>query len=173
MKKYVFKSDKKVMKQGYSLSEVGGQVVYEARCLKQPLIGAASYEFVNQLTKKSEEHKVGAASQVGRGTGVLDLVRGNVLDFTTSRPDFKFDGKYIWDLLRQQGISGTVSVGRGGGTYKVLQNGQEIASISESGGVKVFSMGKSYDVETSEEYLDVVFLVLFAIARTENANNGE
>ena len=66
---YKFLPEKKVLKQGFYLTDENEKIVYEAKMLKQPLFGAMEFEFVNHITNKTTPHKVGktVTSQISGG----------------------------------------------------------------------------------------------------------
>ena len=90
MKTYIFEPEKKVLKQGYLVKEEGGDLVYEFKMLKQPLIGAMEFEFTNHLTKKSSTHKVGQT---------LTTQQSGLFPIANTKSSFKFDGKNIWERM--------------------------------------------------------------------------
>ena len=57
-KTYLYQPEKAFVKQGALLTDEEGKVVYEAKCLKQSLIGPSEFVFVNHLTNTSETHKI-------------------------------------------------------------------------------------------------------------------
>lgn len=163
-KKYLFQPEKKVLKQGSVMTDEGGNVVYEAKMLKQPLFGAMEFEFVNHVTGKTEAHKVGKTVTVETSTNGFT----NPLA-TKSR--FKLDGQNIWDALHETGIriDSNFSGNKLGMTYTVTLKGQPFATVATStpGGKSLITSQHVYDVTTDAEDLDLVFLVTFAIARTD------
>ena len=161
-KTYLFQPDKKFMKQGFFMTDENENVVYEAKVLKQSLIGAIHFEFTNNLTKKTEEHKVGHT--VTTSTSVFGM------DALSSRSRFKFDGKDIWDYLHEIGvrIDSGFSNGKLGMTYNVSLKGVQIATMKSTTpkGKSILTNPYYYDVTTEEENLDLAFLAAFAFART-------
>ena len=162
-KTYLFLPEGKMMKQGYVLKDDAGNAVCEAKVLKQPLFGAAVIEFVNHLTGKSEEHKVGHTVTTETSGGM-----GEVLS-TKSR--FKFDGENIWDFLHGKGIriDSNFSGNKLGMTYTVTLKGQPFATLASTtpGGKSLLTSSHCYDVTAEEDDLDLAFVVAFAIARTD------
>ena len=59
MSKYLLKPELKTIKQGFVLEDENSNVVYSAKMLKFSLLGASPFEFINHLTNKKEEHKIG------------------------------------------------------------------------------------------------------------------
>lgn len=160
-KKYFFRPDKKFLKQGFYMEDENKKIIYEAKMTKWSLFGAMKFDFINHVSNKSSEHDVGKTI-TSEESGLFEAFS------TNSR--FKFDKKNIWDYLHEQGIriDSDISNKKLGMTYNVTLKGKKMATIMTS------SIGKSivtnkfcYDVITSEENLDLAFLVTFAFARTE------
>ncbi len=163
-KTYLFQPEKKVLKQGFFLTDENETVVYEAKMLKQPLFGAMEFEFTNNLTGKSESHKVGK-------TVTTETQNGGIADFFSTKSRFKLDGKNIWDYLHEAGIriDSHVSGNKLGMTYNVTLKGQPLATLASTTpkGKSIVTSAFFYDVTTEPENLDLAFLVTFAIARTD------
>ena len=121
-------------------------------------------KFINYITGRKEEQKVGA---VITSEAWDDLSR---IMSTNSR--FKFDGKNIWDYLHEKGIriDSHVPNGQIGMTFNITFEGKEMATIetsSANGEKSIITTNHTYNVTTSDEYLDLAFLTAFAIAKTE------
>ena len=163
-KTYLFQPEKKLLKQGHLLTEENGEVVYEAKMLTQPLIGAMQFEFINHLSGKTETHKVGKTLTTESSTnGMTDLF--------SVKSRFKLDGQNIWDYLHDKGIriDSDFSGNKLGMTYSVSLRGQPLATLASSTpkGKSILTSSHIYQVTTEEENLDLAFLVTFAIARTD------
>ena len=162
--KYLMKPVLKTAKQAFYLEDENGNKVYEGKMTKFSLLGASPFEFVNHVTGKTEEHKVGKTVTVEQGNGGL-------LSMLSKRSYFKYDGQKIWDYLHEQGIRiGTgVSGKKLGMSYDVTFKGAPFATIATSSpkGKSIFTTDLYYDVVCEEKDLDLAFLVAFAIAKTE------
>ena len=161
--RYYFQPEKKVIKQGFFMKDMNDQVVYEAKVLKQSLLGPAKVEFVNHVSGKAQEHQVGK---------VITSETAGMLEFFSVKSSFKFDGKKIWDYLHAEGIriDSSLSGGRIGMTYNVSLRGKPIAVLktaAANGGKAFITSGFHYDVTTTEDNLDLAFLTAFAIAKTD------
>lgn len=160
-KNYTFKPEKKILKQGYFMTDESGQTVYEAKVLKQPLLGAAQVLFVNHITNKEEEHKVGK-------TVTTESMRND--DFRTFQQNsyFKMDNDNIWTYIHEKGldVESNRIKGKLSFEYEISLNGQSIASMAMASKGLIGSTSE-FNITTSEEYLDLVFLVAFAIAKTD------
>lgn len=163
-KKYLLKPRLKTLKQGFLLEDENGNLVYEANMLKFSLLGASPYEFVNHITNTREEHKVGKT---------ITTEESGLTGFFSTKSTFKFDGEKIWDYLHKKGIriNSSFSGNKIGMTYEVSFEGKPFATISTSTpkGNSFITTDSYYDVIASEKDLDLVFLVTFAISKTEQA----
>ena len=152
------------IKQAFFLEDDNGNLVYEGKMVKFSLLGASPFEFVNHVTSLTEEHKVGKTITMEQGGSDL-------ASFLSKRSYFKYDGQKIWDYLHDKGIriDSTLSSNKVGMTYKVSFEGKEIATIATSSpkGKSLITTDLYYDVTCDEKDLDLVFLVAFSIAKTE------
>lgn len=162
--KYLLKPVLKTAKQAFYLEDENGNTVYEGKMTKFSLLGASPFEFVNHVTGKMEEHKVGKTVTVEQGNGGL-------LSMLSKRSYFKYDGQKIWDYLHDQGIriDSGISGKKLGMSYAVTFKGAPLATIANSSpkGKSIFTTDLYYDVTCEEADLDLVFLVAFSIAKTE------
>ena len=162
--KYLLKPVLKTAKQAFYLEDENGNTVYEGKMTKFSLLGASPFEFVNHVTGKTEEHKVGKTITVEQGNGGL-------LSMLSKRSYFKYDGQKIWDYLHDQGIriESGVSNKKLGMSYDVIFKGAPLATIANSSpkGKSIFTTDLYYDVTCEEADLGLVFLVAFSIAKTE------
>lgn len=162
-KKYFFNIDKKFLKQGYVLVDENKEVVYTAKMTKFTLLTPFKYEFTNYITNETKEHKVGHT---------ITFSESGLIGFFSRKSSFKLDGKNIWNYLHEMGIriDSNISTKVIGMSYTVSLKGNEIAKITmanPSGKKLIIVSDFSYDIETTEEYLDLAFLTAFAFARTE------
>ena len=162
--KYMFKPVLKTAKQAFYLEDENGNSVYEGKMTKFSLLGPSPFEFVNHVTGKTEEHKVGKTVTVEQGNGGL-------LSMLSKRSYFKYDGQKIWDYLHDQGIriESGVSGTKLGMSYDVTFKGAPLCTIANSSpkGKSIFTTDLYYDVICEEKDLDLVFLVAFSIAKTD------
>lgn len=160
MSKYLLKP----LKQGFYLEDENGKVVYDGKMLKFSLFSASPFEFANNITGKKEEHKIGK-------TITIEEERNDIIDVLSRKSYFKYDGVKIWDYLHDKGIriNSTLSSGKIGMTYTVSFEGNEFATISSSSpkGKSFITSNMFYDVICDEKNLDLVFLVAFSIAKTD------
>ena len=164
MNKYLLKPKTGTMKQAFFLEDENGNVVYEGKMTKFSLFGASPFEFINHVTNKSEEHKVGKTVTIEQGGNDL-------ISFMSKRSYFKYDDKKIWDYLHDLGIriDSKLSTSKIGMTYEVSFEGKPLATIASSSpkGKSIITTDMYYDVTCEEKDLDLAFLVAFSIAKTE------
>lgn len=161
-KKYFLKPTLKSIKQGTALEDENGKVVCEAKMLKFKLFGPAPFEFTNNVKGTKEEHKIGKT---------LTQEESGMVGFFSRKSSFKYDGKKIWDYLHELGIriNSTLSKDKVGMTYEISFEGKPLGTIASSTpkGKSLITTDMYYDITCEEKDLDLVFLVAFAIARTE------
>ena len=164
MNKYLLKPKLATIKQTFFLEDENGNMVYEGKMIKFKLFGASPFEMINYITNKKEEHNIGKTVTVEQGGNDL-------INFMSKRSYFKYDGKKIWDYLHDLGIriDSKLSENKIGMTYEVSFEGKPFATISSSSpkGKSLITTDMYYDIVCEEKNLDLVFLVAFSIARTE------
>lgn len=162
--KYLLKPVLKGVKQAFYLEDEGGNVIYEGKMKKFALLGASPFEFVNHVTNRTEEHKVGK-------TVTVEQDGNDMISVLSKKSYFKYDGKNIWDYLHDQGIriDSGLAAGKLGMSYQVTLKGQPLAVIATSSpkGKSFITTDLYYDVTCEKADLDLVFLVAFSIAKTD------
>ena len=162
--KYLLKPVLKTVKQAFYLEDESGKTIYEGKMTKFKFFTASPFEFINHITNTTEIHKVGKTVSLEQG--------GNdMISFMSKKSYFKYDGKNIWDYLHDKGIriESNLSTNKLGMTYVVSFEGKEIATIASSSpkGKSFITTGLYFDVTCEEKDIDLVFLVAFSIAKTE------
>ncbi len=164
MNKYLLKPKLATIKQAFFLEDENEKIVYEGKMTKFKLFGASPFELTNHITNKTEEHRIGKTVTVEQGGNDL-------ISFMSKRSYFKYDDKKIWDYLHDLGIriDSTLSGDKVGMTYNVSFEGKPLATIATSSpkGKSLLTTDLYYDITCEEKDLDLVFLVAFSIAKTE------
>ena len=159
---YFMQPEKKVVKQGFVMTDEQGIIIYDAKPVKTHLFTASDFEFSNHITGNNTQHKIGH---------VITTEQNGVLGMFSTKSHFNFDKQNIWDYLHEQGIriESNFTGNKIGMTYTVSLQGNEIAKISTSTpkGKSFITTDTCYQVETSKEFLDIVFLTTFAILKTD------
>ena len=165
MSNYLLKPKLATVKQAFFLEDKEGNMVYEGKMTKFKLFGASPFEFVNHVTNKTEEHTVGKTVTIEENFG------SDIFSLLSRKSYFKYDGVKIWDYLHDKGIrvESQLSSNKIGMTHNVSLEGKEIATIATSSpkGKSLITTDLYYDVTCDEKDLDIVFLVAFAIAKTD------
>ena len=121
------------------------------------------------ITNKSEEHTIGKVITTTQNHG--DDIASAIMDLMTTKSGFKYDGQKIFDYLHEKGIRVETSINseKIGMKYNVTFEGNPIATLSNSSpkGKSLVTFSNYYDIDCDEKDLDLVFLVAFSIARTE------
>ncbi len=162
---YFFQPEKKILKQGFFMTDEDKNVVYEAKMLKQPILGAMEFEFINHITGQSGVHKVGHT---------VTTETSGLFEFFSIKSSFKYDGENIWDYLHGQGIriDSSIAGDRIGMSYRISLKGKdmaEIATASPDGGNGLITGASWLKVTAAEEDIDLAFLTAFSIARTDQS----
>ena len=71
--KYFLKPKLGAVKQAFYLEDEAGSVVYEGKMTKFSLFGASPFEFINHITNKIEEHKIGKTITIEQGGNSIFL----------------------------------------------------------------------------------------------------
>ncbi len=162
---YFFQPEKKILKQGFFMTDEDKNIVYEAKMLKQPILGAMEFEFINHITGQSGVHKVGHT---------VTTETSGLFEFFSIKSSFKYDGENIWDYLHGQGIriDSSIAGDRIGMSYRISLKGKdmaEIATASPAGGNGLITGASWLKVTAAEEDIDLAFLTAFSIARTDQS----
>ena len=162
--KYLLRPKLGSIKQAFFLDDENGNLVYEGKMTKFSLFGASPFELINYKSGKKEEHKIGKTITVEQGGNDL-------ISFMSKRSYFKYDDKKIWDYLHDLGIriDSKPSTNKIGMTYDITFEGKEFGTIASSSpkGKSLITTDMYYDVVCEEKDLDLMFLVAFSIAKTE------
>ena len=162
---YFFQPEKKILKQGFFMTDEDKNIVYEAKMLKQPILGAMEFEFINHITGQSGVHKVGHT---------VTTETSGLFEFFSIKSTFKYDGENIWDYLHDQGIriDSSIAGDRIGMSYHISLKGKDMADIdtaSPDGGNGLITGASWLKVTAAEEDIDLAFLTAFSIARTDQS----
>ena len=165
MNNYFLKPKLGTIKQAFFLEDKESNIVYEGKMMKFKLLGASPFEFINHITNKTEEHQVGKTVTIEENNGV------GLISVLSRKSYFKYDGVKIWDYLHDKGIriESHLSDDKIGMTHIVSLEGKEIATIASSTpkGKSFITTDMYYDITCDEKDLDIVFLVAFSIAKTD------
>ncbi|GEM_PF-1890028 len=166
-KEYYFRFCGK-MNQSHVMETPERTPIMEAKLLKFKLLSECDYEFINHLTGYSKVHKIGKT---------MSNEHNNI----KTSAWFDFDGENVWDFIHVNGISVEPEVMSKfmDVRFIVKVQGKEIGIVRTSGtaivpGVKANKLTEKlvaaglYKIYCSEENVPVLFLVAFALARSDN-----
>jgi len=156
---YTFYSFEQEDKHGYSLDDDNKKHVYYALKTGEE-DKCAVYKFVNGKTKSAHKHRI---SGLGTNTQAPNF----------SKKSFLFDNVDIWDYLKKYRITvGATIIDNNITMYKIHSDGQPIA-FAKKRKSKTKNSKPVYSLRTYEKKLDLIFITLFAIARTEKTEKTE
>jgi len=164
---YYFHYDKSFSKQGHVMENENKQVVYEGVIKEFKLVGDFEMDFINHISGHTETHFVGHT--VTSRTGHV-----------TTSSGFDFDGKFVWDYLRERGLHFELILDRHltGVNYEVTQYGLPFAHFVSSGAnlygeekkglakVSNLSAPGLFRIYSFGDDLDLLFLIGVALARS-------
>jgi len=151
---YTFHPYEKNGQHGYVLEDDYGTVHYYALNSKDKGERAV-FKFVNGTTKLFTNHSVS-----GPGNNP------NAPNFTNT--SFLLDEKDVWSALKKRGIwVETTIVSPELTLYKIEKDGKPIAFARKKAENQTDERGFVYTMKTPEKRFELIFLLLFAIAKTE------
>ena len=167
---YYYQYNRKPVMQGYFLEDKNRKKLIEAEMVKNSLLGQYEYKFKNYQNATERTHFVGHTTESSLGAADFEA---------TLSSTFTFDGVDVWKYLQTLGVTVSLSgLSVGGVTHTVYYNGKEIASIKQTS-VYVHEEDEEkhavakhvpahgfYRITTRETDLSVLFLVTFALTRT-------
>lgn len=169
-----FLSDLGTAKIGHHIEDASRKVLYEAKVVKFTLAKPTEMEFIDYQLNRNETHMIGHTIETEYSTILID-------NYST----FTFDGEDIWDHLKRYGIrieAGLMEGKKLWPQYRIYRDGEEIALLHSSnrfvheedvqeGKLKnLLPSSGFYRIFTKEQNLDLLFLVIMALARTNAAD---
>jgi len=162
-----FITDLGTIKVGHRLEDRNRRVLYEAKMKKFNPMSAFSFDFVDHENNKTTPHLIGHAEETDWNSLILD-----------NNYTFTFDGKDVWKQLRKLGVTINSRLDGIMPSYTICLNGDEIAFAENTSQYvheedaeqhkvanKVPVQG-FYRVRTCEKNLDLLFVILVAMARS-------
>ncbi len=167
-----FLTDRGTAKYGHRIEDKDRKVLYEAKVTKFTLTQATGFDFIDHVEGTTTPHLVGHSEASENNSLLLD----NYYSFT-------FDGEDVWDHLRKNGISMQTDLTSKGllwPVYHIFRDNVEVARAETTGmypheedeaehkvAGKIATRGY-YRIYTDEVHLDLLFVALLALARTES-----
>ena len=166
---YYFRFDGHSLKPGYLIEDAERNVLFEGKMVKNSLVGARLFHFIDHTTGSEVEHEVGHTATTSFSDEAFSATSW-----------FKFDGKNVWDVLHERGLRINTNVLSHFPKliYEVSQNGAAFVRIEtssiyvheedEAQHKLVVPYGKMYyRFWTASKDFDTLFLTMFAITETE------
>ena len=165
-----FLTDLGTVKVGHHLEDKNRSVLYEAKMKKFSPLSAFEFDFIDHENNKTTPHLIGHAEETDWNSLLID-----------NNYTFTLDGKDVWKQLRSLGVKIDSRLGQAKGvmpSYSVSRNGEELAYVESTsqyvheedeaahkvaGNIPVQGF---YRVRTNEANLDLLFMILVAMARS-------
>lgn len=162
-----FLTDLGTVKVGHQLEDRNRRVLYEAKMTKFNPMSAFQFDFIDHEHNKTTPHLIGHTEETDWNSLILD-----------NNYTFTFDGRDVWKQLRQLGVTINSRLDGIMPSYSICLNGEEIA-FAESTSRYVHEEDAEahkvankvpvqgfYRVRTRETQLDLLFVILVAMARS-------
>ena len=143
--------------------------VYEAVCQKMTLIGDTPYLFCDRIAGTEEKKMISHTKTLST------QIRGFDIGLKSS---FTVDKEPVWNMLQEQGYGFHLYAKLQGVGYEVTWQGQQVGVIKQAGTGAMnpkyenSPMGKIpakgiYSITCEEEHIPAIFMLCFAVARTD------
>ena len=162
-----FLTDQGTAKGTCHMEDAGRNLLFEAVCDKFSLVGDSLYTFKDREHGAEKQYSVGKTlTQSSDGLFALD-----------NHSSFLLDGKDIWKTLHRNGVR--IETGLDGLKWaytlyrdeepiaRIVSTGRKVHEEDERGALSKMPAPGFFRIWTKEKYLDVIFLVAFAISRTD------
>ena len=165
-----FLTDVGTIKGGHHLEDKNRRVLYEAKMTKFSPLSAFAFDFIDHENNKTTKHLVGHSEEMDWNSILID-----------NNYTFTIDGQDVWKHLRAVGVTIDSRFGQAQGimpSYTIRKDGEELAYAENTSQYvheedaeehKVASklpVQGFYRVHTREKNLDLLFMVLVAMARS-------
>ena len=165
-----FLTDIGTIKGGHHLEDKNRRVLYEAKMTKFRPMSAFEFDFIDHENNKTVKHLVGHTEEMDWNSILVD-----------NNHTFTIDGQDVWKPLRKIGVTIDSRFGKAQGvmpSYTIRKDGEELAYAENTSQYvheedaeehKVASklpVQGFYRVHTREKNLDLLFMVLVAMARS-------
>ena len=166
-----FLTDLGTPKYGHRLEDKNRRVLYEAKMTKFTLLSDFEFDFIDHEHHRTVHHLIGHREETDWNSILID-----------NHSTFTLDGADIWKHLQSAGITIDASLGQAEGIapgYEIRRDGGLIASAentshfvheedaAEHPVVSKIPNPLFFRVVTREKNLDLLFMVLVALARSE------
>lgn len=165
-----FLTDIGTIKGGHHLEDKNRRVLYEAKMTKFSPMSAFEFDFIDHENNQTTKHLVGHTEEMDWNSLLID-----------NNYTFTIDGQDVWKHLRKIGVTIDSRFGEAQGimpSYTICKDGEELAYAENTSqyvheedaeqhkvASKVPAQG-FYRVHTCEKNLDLLFMILVAMARS-------
>lgn len=165
-----FLTDIGTIKGGHHLEDKDRRVLYEAMMTKFSPLSAFEFDFIDHENNKTIKHLVGHTEEMDWNSLLID-----------NNYTFTIDGQDVWMHLRKIGVTIDSRFGKAQGvmpSYTIRKDGEELAyaentsqyaheeDAEEHKVVSKIPVQGFYRVHTREKNLDLLFMILVAMARS-------
>lgn len=165
-----FLTDIGTIKGGHHLEDKDRRVLYEAMMTKFSPLSAFEFDFIDHENNKTIKHLVGHTEEMDWNSLLID-----------NNYTFTIDGQDVWMHLRKIGVTIDSRFGKAQGvmpSYTIRKDGEELAyaentsqyaheeDAEEHKAVSKIPVQGFYRVHTREKNLDLLFMILVAMARS-------
>ncbi|MBQ4044998.1 MAG: DUF3592 domain-containing protein [Lachnospiraceae bacterium] len=165
-----FITDLGTPKFGHRIEDKGRRVLYEARMTKFTLLSAYEFDFIDHENIRTSHHLIGHTEETDWNSILID-----------NNNTFTLDGMDVWKHLRSIGVTIDARFGKAEGimpSYEIRKDGEMLAYAENTSQYvheedaekhKVASKIPNpmfFRVFTSEKNLDLLFMILVAMARS-------
>ena len=165
-----FLTDIGTIKGGHHLEDKNRRVLYEAKMTKFSPMSAFEFDFIDHENNKTVKHLVGHTEEMDWNSILID-----------NNHTFTIDGQDVWKHLRAVGVTIDSRFGQAQGvmpSYTIRKDGEELAyaentsqhvheeDAEEHKVASKLPVQGFYRVHTREKNLDLLFMVLVAMARS-------
>ena len=165
-----FLTDLGTAKVGHHLEDKNRRILYEAKMKKFSPLSAFEFDFIDHENNKTTPHLIGHTEETNWDSIFID-----------NNYTFTFDGKDVWKQLREidvridsrfgqaKGIMPGYTISRDGELLAHVENTSQYVHEEDEDAHKVASnipLQGFYRVNTKEKNLDLLFVILVAMARS-------
>ena len=166
-----FVTDLGTPKFGHRLEDAERRVLYEAKMTKFTMLSDFEFDFIDHERRQTTHHLIGHTEETDWNSLLID-----------NNSTFQLDGMDVWKHLRSMGVTIDSRFGEAEGmmpSYDIRREGELLAHAENTSHYvheedaeqhKVASKIPNpmfFRVFTSEKHLDLLFMILVALARTE------
>lgn len=165
-----FVTDLGTAKFGHRIEDKDRRVLYEAKMTKFTLLSAYEFDFIDHEKNQTTHHLIGHTEEMDWNSILID-----------NHNTFTLDGMDVWKHLRSIGVTIDARFGKAKGmmpSYEIRKDGEHLANAENTSHFvheedaeqhKVASKIPNpmfFRVFTAEKNLDLLFMILVAIARS-------